>query len=121
MFRCLVLVLAVVSYGCANRPFDRPPIVDMRGVDPTQYETDLEECNQYTEQVAVGRRAGVGAAAGAVLGGAVGAAVGNSHTAQQSAGVGAVIGGARGGEDGIRERERVMRNCLLNRGYAILN
>ena len=121
MFRLLILVLAVALSGCAQRPFSQPPIVDMRGVDAVQYRVDLAECDQYAEQVAVGQRVAAGAVAGAVIGGAVGAAVGNSDTAQRSAGAGAVFGGARGGADGFRERNFVVRNCLRNRGYAVLN
>ncbi|MCZ6620111.1 MAG: glycine zipper family protein [Gammaproteobacteria bacterium] len=122
MLRSLFLLVAVVLFsGCARQPFSHPPIVDMRGVDAVQYRVDLTECNQYAEQVSLGQRVGAGAIAGAVIGGAVGAAVGNSNTAQRSAGAGAVIGGARGGADGLRERRFVIRNCLRNRGYAVLN
>ena len=121
MFRYLFILVAVALSGCAQRPFSHAPIVDMRGVNASQYRVDLSECNQYAAQVSVGQRAGAGAVAGAVIGGAVGAAVGNSDTAQRSAGAGAVIGGVRGGADGYRERNVVVRNCLRNRGYAVLN
>ncbi len=120
MIRSIFVLLVAIS-GCAQQPFAYPPIVDMQGVDTVQYHLDLEECDQYAEQVSVGQRVGAGAVAGAVIGGAVGAAVGNSNTAQRSAGAGAVIGGARGGADGFRERNYVVRNCLRNRGYAVLN
>lgn len=121
MFRCFFLVFVAALCACAQQPFAHPPIVDMRGVDAVQYRVDLAECDQYAEQVSVGQRVAAGAVAGAVIGGAVGAAVGNSNTAQRSAGAGAVIGGARGGADGFRERNYVIRNCLRNRGYAVLN
>ncbi len=121
MFRSLFLVLAIALSGCAQQPFSHPPIVDMRGVNEAQYRVDLEECDQYAQQVSIGQRAGAGAVAGAVIGGAVGAAVGNSDTVQRTAGAGAVVGGARGGADGFRERNVVVRNCLRNRGYAVLN
>ena len=58
---------------------------------------------------------------GALTGAAVGAAVGNSDTAQRAAGAGAVVGGAKGTGRGVAERDRVVRNCLRNRGYAVLN
>jgi uncharacterized protein YcfJ len=49
----------------------------------------------------VGRRAAGGVVAGAVIGGAV--------------------GGAEGAGSGLRERDRVVKNCLAGRGYPVLN
>ncbi len=120
MIRSIFLVLVAIS-GCAQQPFAQGPIVDMRGVDAVQYRVDLDECDRYAEQVSVGQKVGAGAVAGAVIGGAVGAAVGNSERAKELAGAGAVLGGARGGADAYRERKVVVRNCLRNRGYAVLN
>jgi hypothetical protein len=34
---------------------------------------------------------------------------------------GAIIGGAKGVGKGVHERRTVVRNCLRNRGYAVLN
>ncbi len=59
--------------------------------------------------------------AGAVIGGVFGAVLGNRSTAQRGAGVGAVGGGARGVGEGLRERERVIKSCLIGRGYQVLN
>ncbi len=117
----LVVLVLVMAGGCAGRAGRGGPIVDMRGVDPVQYRLDHNECLEYADQVAVGARAAGGAAAGAVVGGLVGAAVGNSDTAKRTAGAGAVVGGARGTGDAVRERQEVVRNCLRNRGYAVLN
>lgn len=115
---CTLLFLSLAA--CAGRG-QGGPIVDMKNVDRAQYEIDLAECRELAEQVAVGERAVAGAAAGAVVGGLVGAAAGDSGTAQRSAGVGATLGGARGTGDALRERQTVVRNCLRNRGYAVLN
>lgn len=115
----LVVLLLTAMTACSGRAGG--PIVDMRGVDPTRYRLDLMECHEYADQVAVGGRAAGGAAAGAVVGGLVGAAVGDSGTAKRSAGAGAVLGGARGTGDAVREAQVVVRNCLRNRGYAVLN
>lgn len=113
---------ALVLAGCAGRHgHGGGPIVDMKGVDPAQYRIDRMECQDYAEQVAVGGSAAGGAAAGAVVGGLIGAAVGDSDTAKRTAGAGAVVGGARGTGDALRERQMVVRNCLRNRGYAVLN
>ena len=105
--------------GCAAT--DTRPIVDMQGVSVAQYNVDLTECQAYADQVEAGRQVARGAVAGAVVGGAVGAAVGNSDVAQRTAGAGAVAGAARGTGSAVRERERVIRNCLLGRGYRVLN
>jgi len=91
-----ILLVALALAGCAGRNAGGP-IVDMKGVDPAQYRIDRMECQDYAEQVAVGGRAAGGAAAGAV------------------------VGGARGTGDAVRERQQVVRNCLRNRGYAVLN
>jgi len=118
----LILVLAsALITGCAGRGPAGGVIVDTKGVDPYQYQTDLAECEAYADQVRVGEKAVTGAAAGAVVGGLVGAAVGDSDTAKRSAGAGAVVGGAKGTYHGVDERQQVVRNCLRNRGYSVLN
>lgn len=117
-----LVVLAVVLTGCAGR--DRPPggvIVDMKGVDPARYQADLAECRTYADQVDVAGKAVGGAVGGAVVGGLIGAAVGDSGTAKRGAGAGAVGGGAQGTVSGLEERDRVVKNCLRNRGYSVLN
>lgn len=122
MTRATILSALIIMLlaGCAGRQRGEP-IVDMRGVDPARYQADLADCRQYAQQVNVGADAATGAVTGAVVGGAVGAAAGNSDTAKRSAGVGAVLGGARGAAGGVQERNQVVRNCLRNRGYAVLN
>lgn len=97
------------------------PIVDTQGVNMARYETDLADCQDYADQVQVGRQTAVGAVAGAAVGGVFGAVIGDSDTAQRGAGVGAVGGGARAAGRGLQERERVIRRCLIGRGYRVLN
>ena len=102
--------------ACAHKP-----IVDMKGVDPQQYQLDLAECDAYADEVRVGQKAGAGAVGGAAVWGAIGAIFGNSSDAARGAGSGAVYGGARGTEEGVREKHQVVSNCLRYRGYAVLN
>ena len=97
------------------------PIVDTQGVNMARYEADLADCLDYADQVQVGRQTAVGAVAGAAVGAVFGAVIGDSDTAQRGAGVGAVGGGARGAGRGLQERERVIRRCLIGRGYRVLN
>jgi len=97
------------------------PIIDTRGINLAQYNTDSTQCEAYADEVAIARKAGAGAISGAVVGGVIGAVVGNSDAAKMGAGIGAVGGGARGAGEGIRERGRVIKRCLTGRGYRVLN
>ncbi len=119
MLRSAFVALVLLLGGCAGTR--QEPIVDMKGVNQAQYETDLAECRAYAEQVQAGRKVAGGAAVGAVLGGVVGAIVGDHDTAARGAGVGAVAGGAKGMGGAARERRQVLRTCLVNRGYKVLN
>ena len=123
MSRTLPVAVATVAllFGCAAQQPGRGPIVDMKGVDPVRYETDLSDCRQYSSQVELGQDTATGAVAGAVLGGVAGAVAQDSDTAKRAAGVGAVVGGAHGAMSGLEERDRVVRTCLRGRGYAVLN
>jgi uncharacterized protein YcfJ len=114
-------MLACALTGCAAQQPGRAPIVDMKGVDPVQYEEDLAVCKQYAEQVGVAKDTATGALVGAAIGGLAGAAADDSDAAKRAAGVGAVVGGAHGAFSGIEERDRVIRSCLRNRGYVVLN
>lgn len=117
--KLLLLLPLILLAGC--RATDDRPIVDMQGVSVTQYNSDLAQCQAYADEVETGRQVARGAVGGAVVGGAVGAVVGNSDTAQRTAGAGAVLGAARGTGEAMRERDRVLRNCLIGRGYRVLN
>lgn len=97
------------------------PIIDTKGVNVAQYNQDLAECQVYADEVQVAQKAAAGVVAGAAVGSVFGAVLGNSNTAKRGAGVGAVGGGARGVGEGIREREHVVKSCLVGRGYRVLN
>jgi hypothetical protein len=104
------------------------PIVDNArvGFDPAAYERDLADCRAIADQVRPGGRAAERALMGAVIGAAFGA-VGGAFAGD--AGTGAAIGASFGGMGGAAEgagsgyerRDRVVRNCLEGRGYAILD
>jgi len=115
----LLVVLPLVSVvGCTTTS---EIIIDRKGVNMAHYETDLAECGEYAEEVAVAEKAAKGAASGAVIGGAVGAVVGNSSDVQRGAGVGAITGGAKGLSRGAQDKVRVVKICLRGRGYRVLN
>lgn len=109
----LPLVLAV-SFGCASRK----PIIDTANVDMEQYERDLAECEEVATQVDTAGRAAESAAAGAAVGAAQGAIWGR---AGNSAASGAVTGGAGGLYAADHETARVIKNCMRQRGYVVLN
>jgi outer membrane lipoprotein SlyB len=115
VFYLLLLSLAALG-GCARH---HKVIIDPQGVDMGLYQRDLAECRQLAEQVE--SQTGEGAVGGAVVGGLVGAVVGSQRAVERTAGVGAVLGGAKGAGATRQEKERVIKNCLLNRGYKVLN
>jgi len=119
----ILALITLTLIGCASVEdlTGNNPIIDTLGVNMTRYNRDLTECQQYANEVEIVRKAAVGAASGATVGGVFGAVLGNNDTAQRGAGVGAVAGGARGVSEGIRERERVIKRCLIGRGYRVLN
>lgn len=112
------LLLATVfgGSGCSQR---QSVIIDPEGVDMGQYQRDLAQCEQIAKQVK--SEAGEGAVGGAVVGGLLGAVVGGNRSVERTAGVGAVLGGAKGAGATREERELVLKNCLRNRGYQVLN
>ena len=107
--------------GCTTSSLPGRPIVDMKGVNSSAYQTDLAECHEYAKEVEAGKQVAIGAVAGAAVGGLMGASVGNGEAARRSAGAGATYGGARSGVRALHESNKVVRNCLRNRGYKVLN
>jgi outer membrane lipoprotein SlyB len=117
----LILVVALAVNGCKSHGPGGNVIVDMKGVNPTQYQSDLNECQSYAQQVDTTGNVGGNTAGGAVVGGAVGAIFGGPEGAARGAGAGAVGGGARGVEQTAAERHQVVASCLRHRGYVVLN
>lgn len=115
------LVMLLASCRQVDAITGNRPIVDTKGVDPRAYETDLEDCYAFADQVEADKKILTGAATGAVIGGVIGAAAGNSDTAGRGAGVGAASGTLSGAGSVMAERQRVVRNCLAGRGYLVLN
>jgi outer membrane lipoprotein SlyB len=113
----VILVSILASAGCASHRSD--VIIDPAGVDMGRYQQNLAECQQIAQQV---HEKTLGSAlGGGVVGGAVGGIVGGSETAVKGAGVGAVVGAARGTAATQHEKQVVIKNCLRNRGYKVLN
>lgn len=119
----LVLMMGLWMTGCAgNRTFVDEPIIDRKGVDMSGYYADKAECEVYANEVRRGEKIVRSAVGGAVVGGAIGAIVSRGgNAAERGAGVGAVSGGVRGAQEGIRETEQIVKQCLRGRGYNVLN
>lgn len=120
------LLIAALA-GCATQggmtDLGYTPIVDLPAeADKTQYVSDLADCQQYAQRRPGASNAGAGGAiVGALLGGLIGAAFGNSSDAAWFAGFGA-LGAASGAADGAETTQRqIIRRCLANRGYAVLD
>ena len=113
----IFFAFVILLSGCASP--GRDVVIDPAGVDMQQYQQDLAQCEQIAQQVR--SKAGSRATGGAIVGGLIGSVVGDSTTARKGAGVGAITGAARGGAATRRERVQVIKNCLRNRGYQVLN
>lgn len=113
----LTLIITLLTLtGCARHS---NVIIDPQGVDMGRYQADLSECKQIAEQVE--SRAVKGAVGGAIIGAIAGEIVGGGNRTNVAAGLGALKGGVVGDAASKRERTRVVKNCLRNRGYSILN
>lgn len=119
----LLIMFSLVACASGRRttlgPYEL--VVDMKGVNASAYALDLAECQDYVEQVSVAENAAIGAAGGAVVGGVLGAVLGDSDLAKRTAGAGAVTGAVQGGGSANAERRKILRNCLIGRGYKVLN
>lgn len=113
------ILCAALLAGCAPYRDNGGVIVDRQGVDPARYDADLRECKSYALEVKPGEKVATGAAVGAAVGGAIGVITG--HHPGRNAGVGAVAGGTHGAIASDEEQRRVIRNCMRNRGYQVLN
>lgn len=125
-----VLLAAFSSVSFAN------VIVDTQNLDMQKYHADMYECQQLSQQVQHGETNTAGhdmvssTAKGAALGAAGGAISGGSGSkgAKIGAGVGLVGGLLRHGAEKryadaqySNQQHSVMRNCLIGRGYTVLN
>jgi hypothetical protein len=114
--KTLISTLAIIVLtGCAAHP---DPIIDMKGVNEEKFAQDWDECEAYTDEIAIEKGVAKGAATGAVVGGMAGAIDGD---AGQGAGYGAIYGGTRSGLNADRQKQMVFKRCMRGRGYRVLN
>lgn len=118
-------VAALGLAGCADRV--RPiidPATSVAG--GRNYEYDVQQCQQIAKQVDAGGRtvggALVGGAVGAAGGAIIGAFTGNvGRGAAIGAGVGGLSGAVGGGASAANSSQNIVRNCMIRRGYAVLD
>lgn|SRR3990167_11327383 len=115
-----ILFLTLLT-GCATNGGGAGGIlVDTKGKDSAQYESDNRECQQYAESQSVAGNAAAGAAAGALFGLLMGAAVDHQYKGQY-AGAGALGGLLGGATGGVKNKDEIYRNCMRGRDYNVLN
>lgn len=131
------LTLALlISITASSQVFAQNLIIDTKGIDQEKYSADMFQCEQLSDQVQeqniegagkttfkhVGRTAALGAGAAAIGGGS------GTKGAEIGAGIGLVTGvlghsseKQQAQNNYENQKELVMRNCMTERGYTILN
>ena len=120
---CYLVMASALLSACVSGD-GLPPtrvITDLKGVDANQYQADLYQCRQYAAQIDVGGDALTGLVAGVLVGAALGSALGDKSDAKRTAKVGAVAGASEGAASALGEQDQIIRNCLVGRGYKVLN
>jgi len=117
-FKIQILLVFALA-GCAGANYR--PIIDTQGVDFNRYESDLQQCQQFSMQTGdAAQKAAVGAAAGAILGSVLAAAACGGYDRSATARLGAVTGAVSGGAQGETDQRNIIRRCLSGRGYRVL-
>ena len=113
---------AFLSCGCVSTVSDplfsnTGPIIDRKGVDLNLFAVDLKECNEYADQVSVGRSVLKGAAAGAAIGGLYEVVTREEEALE----VGAITGGTKSAIASVNQKKKIVKKCLIGRGYRVLS
>jgi len=122
LFSLLILSISGCVGNSSSSIFESSkPIIDTKGVDMSQYEADLEECSNFSEDISTGKSIAKGAATGAAVGAVIEAITDDARGRRDAIEVGAVSGGAKSGIRAVREKEQILKRCLRGRGYKVLN
>lgn len=102
------------------------PLIDTQNLDMARYQSDMEQCREYSRTISPGRSAVAGVLVGAVVGAAIGAAVGGrtrwrGDITRNTAAVGATSGGLHAASGATVKQEVVIANCMAGRGYRTLD
>jgi uncharacterized protein YcfJ len=120
---CALLILATLISSCA-RPYR--PVIDPAMIrDQAKYERDLAECGALASEQGRSERVGTGAVGGGLWGAIVGTLLGwIGGRPGTGAAAGAVVGAATGAASGAgaasQDYETIYRNCMIARGWPVL-
>lgn len=113
----ITLSISLLTFsGCARHS---KIIIDPHGSNMNNYQADLSQCEQLAEQV--DSKVGKGVVGGAAVGAVAGEIIGGGKRTVVGAKLGALSGALKGGRATRLERDKVIKNCLRNRGYRVLN
>lgn len=114
--------LLIASLLIAGNAYSAEFTIDTKGVDMTNYYQDMQDCKSFAEKKSIAGDAVTGAVTGAAVSAAIGAVVGDSSDwASGGAKWGAIEGVAEGAWAGYEGKRSIVRNCLIGRGYKILD
>jgi hypothetical protein len=114
--------------------FAYQPVIDNKGVDMKSYQKDLTECQNISNQAQdQNKESSLKGLSGGSLGSVL-SEIGGSKIAQGVGGmtgglggaVSSLLGGSSSGNNGTpsssgSEQDQILKNCLMGRGYRVLN
>ena len=117
MKKLALVWFSLLLVGCASSRV----IVDTKGVDLQQYNIDLAECNAYRDSLPTSDGVGESAIAAFLVGAALGAIFGNSDDAIDLGTSAAIESGAEKAISNGHEQNNIVKSCMAQRGYSVLN
>ncbi|MBI4228777.1 MAG: glycine zipper family protein [Deltaproteobacteria bacterium] len=124
--RKIIFAFSVVSILASCATYS--PVVDPQSVrNDDKYYQDRAECRALAQAntsttKSVAKDALIGGAVGAGTGSLIGVIAGDTVKGLALGSViGGVAGGAKGVYEGNKDFEQIYRNCMIGRGYSVLN
>jgi len=135
--RAFMRVYQLIFFGLliVSKPiFAYQPVIDNKGVDMKSYQKDLTECQNISNQAQdQNKESSLKGLSGGSLGSVL-SEIGGSKIAQGVGGmtgglggaVSSLLGGSSSGNNGTpsssgSEQDQILKNCLMGRGYRVLN
>ena len=116
---------ASVSTMQATRDISSSIVIDTKDINTPQlvakYQQDMEECAQYAARIDVQGSTGNAALVGGLFGAILGGMAGNRNTAGIVGLLAAAESAGEAHKASSGEAKRIMTNCMLGRGYSVLN
>jgi outer membrane lipoprotein SlyB len=116
--RGLTVVVALALAGCASIGAKYVPLVDLQGRDPTTFESDLKDCQDFAAKRINAEHFAI---AGAIATGLLGAFLAPRGFRNEVAGRAAALGALGGAGEGIGTQQDIIKRCMVGRGYMVLN